>query len=185
MVHEVSHVVLEHPPAASISGDGGCRYWNSRLEDEADWQAAALLVPRDGAFSLAETGRGLKDRADHFGVSLALFRWRVTQDGRGLPTGCPRCTTELKPRSVKLMRSSYLLTANQPPGGRLLSLHRRFVDVGAFLSLIFPLKKTNEDVRIENMNLWIIDEKLAYHYFVASDKPLKWGAGGTHHTTNG
>src|SRR5207248_6266149 len=25
---------------------------------------------------------------------------------------------------------------------------------------------------IENMNLWIIDEKLAYHYYVASDKPL-------------
>lgn len=34
------------------------------------------------------------------------------------------------------------------------------------------LKKTSEDVRIENMNLWIIDEKLAYHYFLASDKPL-------------
>lgn len=42
----------------------------------------------------------------------------------------------------------------------------------AIHEIVFPLKKTNEDVRIENMNLWIIDEKLAYHYFLASDKAL-------------
>ena len=42
----------------------------------------------------------------------------------------------------------------------------------AIHEIIFPLKKTNEDVRIENMNLWIIDEKLSYHHFLASDKPL-------------
>lgn len=80
VVHEVSHVVLEHPPAPAL-GDCGCRYWNSQLEDEADWQAAALLVPRDGAFAWLRAGRGLKDGADHFGVSLALFRWRVNQTG--------------------------------------------------------------------------------------------------------
>ncbi len=43
----------------------------------------------------------------------------------------------------------------------------------AIHEIIFPLKKTSDDVRIENTNLWIIDEKLAYHYFLASDKPLK------------
>jgi hypothetical protein len=42
----------------------------------------------------------------------------------------------------------------------------------AIHEIIFPLKKTNEDVRIENMNLWIVDERLSYHFFVASDKPL-------------
>ena len=42
----------------------------------------------------------------------------------------------------------------------------------AIHEIVFPLKKTTEDVRIENMNLWIIDEKLSYHYFLASDKPL-------------
>ena len=39
--------------------------------------------------------------------------------------------------------------------------------------LIFPLKKTLDDVRAEQMNLWIIDEKLAYHFYLASDTPLK------------
>lgn len=43
----------------------------------------------------------------------------------------------------------------------------------AIHEIIFPLKATNEDVRVENMNLWILDEKLAYHYYLASDKPLE------------
>jgi hypothetical protein len=38
--------------------------------------------------------------------------------------------------------------------------------------LIFPLKKTSDDVHAEQMNLWIIDEKLAYHYYLASDIPF-------------
>jgi hypothetical protein len=80
VAHEVSHVVLEHPPAPAL-GEGGCRYWDSRLEDEADWQAAALLVPRDGAFAWLRAGNTIADGAANFGVSTALFRWRVNQTG--------------------------------------------------------------------------------------------------------
>ena len=80
VLHEVSHVVLEHPPAPAL-GVGGCRYWDSRLEAEADWQAGALLVPRDGAFAWLRAGNGLIDGANHFGVSLPLFRWRVNHTG--------------------------------------------------------------------------------------------------------
>lgn len=43
----------------------------------------------------------------------------------------------------------------------------------AIHEIIFPLKATSDDVRVENMNLWILDEKLAYHYYLASDKPLE------------
>ncbi len=43
----------------------------------------------------------------------------------------------------------------------------------AIHEIIFPLKSTSEDVRVEHMNLWILDEKLAYHYYLASDKPLE------------
>jgi hypothetical protein len=80
VVHEISHVILEHPAAPAL-GTGGCRYWDSRLEDEADWQAAALLVPRDGAFAWLRAGNGLNDGARKFGVSPALFRWRVNHTG--------------------------------------------------------------------------------------------------------
>ena len=38
--------------------------------------------------------------------------------------------------------------------------------------IVFPLKTTSDDVRPDQMNLWILDEKLSYHYYLASDKPL-------------
>jgi hypothetical protein len=38
--------------------------------------------------------------------------------------------------------------------------------------IIFPLRKSSDDVPIEQMNLWIIDERLAFHRYLASDKYL-------------
>ncbi len=39
--------------------------------------------------------------------------------------------------------------------------------------LIFPLRCTSDDVDYEDHNLWLIDEKLAYHQYLASDKAFK------------
>jgi hypothetical protein len=39
--------------------------------------------------------------------------------------------------------------------------------------LVFPKFTTSDDVDHENQNLWIIDEKLSYHHFLASDIPLR------------
>jgi len=38
--------------------------------------------------------------------------------------------------------------------------------------IIFPLKTTSEDVDYSHQNLWMIDEKLAYHHYLASDIPF-------------
>lgn len=38
--------------------------------------------------------------------------------------------------------------------------------------LIMPMQKTSNEVRSENSNLWLVDERLAFHNFLASDKPL-------------
>jgi hypothetical protein len=80
LAHEISHILLEHPLAPAL-GVGGCRMWDAVLEAEADWQAGALLVPRDAAFAWMRSGGSLEDGAQHFGVSLPLFRWRVNQTG--------------------------------------------------------------------------------------------------------
>lgn len=40
-------------------------------------------------------------------------------------------------------------------------------------NLIYPVRTTSEDVPYHQQNLWIIDERLTYHSFLASDKPLK------------
>ena len=39
-------------------------------------------------------------------------------------------------------------------------------------NMIFPIRATSDDVSYDQHNLWILDEKLAYHYFLASDKRL-------------
>lgn len=38
--------------------------------------------------------------------------------------------------------------------------------------IIFPMQATSDDIDYQSHNLWIIDEKLAYHYYLASDKKL-------------
>ena len=38
--------------------------------------------------------------------------------------------------------------------------------------IIFPMKTTSDEVAYEDHNLWLIDERLAYHYHLASDVPL-------------
>lgn len=40
-------------------------------------------------------------------------------------------------------------------------------------TIICPMQYTSNDVAFQEMNLWIIDERLAYHKFLASDKTLK------------
>lgn len=39
--------------------------------------------------------------------------------------------------------------------------------------LIFPMQNTSDDIDYTSHNLWLIDEKLSYHYYLASDKNLK------------
>ena len=37
-------------------------------------------------------------------------------------------------------------------------------------NLIFPLRKTSDDIQLDEHNLWVINEKLAFHDYLASDK---------------
>jgi hypothetical protein len=80
LAHELSHMLLEHPLLPAL-GNGGCRLWNSTLEDEADWQAGALLVPREAALEWMRSNGSIEEGAAQYGVSRALFQWRVNQTG--------------------------------------------------------------------------------------------------------
>jgi Zn-dependent peptidase ImmA (M78 family) len=80
LAHELSHIILEHPPAPALD-ESGARLWDPQLEAEADWQAGALLVPRDGVLAWLRRERNLANGEKHFGVSRALFLWRVHQTG--------------------------------------------------------------------------------------------------------
>lgn len=80
VAHEISHVVLEHEPGPVLTVKG-TRYWNQTQEDEADWLAGAILVPREGALRWLATGGDMTAGASHFGVSAQLFAWRANHTG--------------------------------------------------------------------------------------------------------
>lgn len=48
----------------------------------------------------------------------------------------------------------------------------RFALENTLHRLIFPLKSTSDDLNYEDHNLWLIDERLSYHTYIASDKPF-------------
>lgn len=43
----------------------------------------------------------------------------------------------------------------------------------AIHKIMFPLRATSDDISYDDHNLWIIDEKLAYHHYLASDIQLR------------
>jgi hypothetical protein len=40
-------------------------------------------------------------------------------------------------------------------------------------SIIFPRGKTSDEVLFEDHNLWLVDERLVFHAFLSSDKPIR------------
>lgn len=39
-------------------------------------------------------------------------------------------------------------------------------------SIICPMQTTSDEMKLDDMNLWLIDDRLAYHHFLASDKKI-------------
>ena len=84
LAHEVGHVVLGHTPATMcVTPDGLMMMseYNPAHEEEANWFAGAILLPRDALLDVI--GRGVADRAaaDYFGVSGAVFQMRRNLTG--------------------------------------------------------------------------------------------------------
>jgi hypothetical protein len=87
LAHELGHIVLRHEPAKMyVTPDGLMMMseYNTVHEEEANWFAGAILIPRDALLDAA--ARGLTDRAmaDYFGVSHAVFQMRRNLTGVGI-----------------------------------------------------------------------------------------------------
>lgn len=48
----------------------------------------------------------------------------------------------------------------------------KYVKEDVIHNLIMPMRKTSDDLPVDVCNLWIIDERLAFHNYLASDKSL-------------
>lgn len=84
LMHELSHVVLEHNAAkvfVSPAGQMLLSEYDKVQEEEADCLSSTLLVPRDVLLELLSKGYDEKRVAAHFSVTKELIRMRVNLTG--------------------------------------------------------------------------------------------------------
>jgi len=84
LMHELAHILLGHEPAkiavSDIAGIG-IRTFDERQEAEADWMAASLLLPRPALAASAKLKMETAAAAEYFGVSKALYTYRLRMTG--------------------------------------------------------------------------------------------------------
>ncbi len=84
VTHEISHVLLKHVPTRVDFGPGGILLVSEYAEDdedEADWLAGALLLPRVALASCRARGMTNAQIALHYGTSTQLSDWRIRMTG--------------------------------------------------------------------------------------------------------
>ncbi|CVI59236.1 MULTISPECIES: ImmA/IrrE family metallo-endopeptidase [Agrobacterium] len=84
LIHEWAHIELRHKPNRVDRSQAGLLLLSDYppdFEEEADWLAGAVLLPRDGLVHFKGRGLDHSDIAEHYGVSLELTNWRLRMTG--------------------------------------------------------------------------------------------------------
>lgn len=84
LTHELAHLILGHDPGRiDLSSQGHLLLssFEREQEEEADWLAATLLLPREGLRIKFRSTRDSQALAHHFGVSLDMLNWRLRMTG--------------------------------------------------------------------------------------------------------
>lgn len=80
IMHEVSHILLMHPPHKLRAEDGG-RHYDLKLEEEANWLGPALLVSEEAALAVVQQGLNVHNAAKFYKVSPSLMQMRLNVTG--------------------------------------------------------------------------------------------------------
>ena len=84
VAHELAHIILGHEPSlmfASPKSGTALRTHNREQEDEANWLAGCLLLPREALFSIRNRRLSDNEACSEYGVSPAMFRFRMNASG--------------------------------------------------------------------------------------------------------
>lgn len=87
LMHEISHIILEHPPAQCFVGADGMLMladYNKMHEEEANCLATTLLVPRIALLRALDGGLDNDRAAEYFGVTIDVLQMRRNLTGVGL-----------------------------------------------------------------------------------------------------
>ena len=84
LMHELAHLLIGHKPARLDITDDGIiilSSYDQQHEDEANWLAAALLLPRDALVHARKQGLTNEQAAAHYGCSVQLVTMRINTTG--------------------------------------------------------------------------------------------------------
>jgi len=84
LTHELSHLLIGHEAArVDISPDGLLMLstYNRDQEDEANWMAGCLLLPREALGFIIRQQVDFETAAKKYGVSRDMLRWRINVTG--------------------------------------------------------------------------------------------------------
>ena len=112
LAHELAHLILNHSSDRTRLSAQGVLFrgsFNRDQEEEADWLAGCLLVPRDGLLAAYRPNGSDKRLAARFGVSADMIRRRLRMTGvlrqmRQLGPGGPSRTAGTRERPAPATR---------------------------------------------------------------------------------
>ena len=84
LAHEIAHIILGHEPSMmfmSPSSEMALRTHNEEQEEEANWLAGCLLLPREALMLIRHMGKSPEDACSEYGVSTAMLRFRFNVTG--------------------------------------------------------------------------------------------------------
>ena len=84
LMHELAHIIIGHEPARiDITEDGSLilNTYDRQQEDEANWLAGCLLLPRDALLWIKQQGLDLRTAARQYGVSVTMLQYRLNVTG--------------------------------------------------------------------------------------------------------
>lgn len=84
ILHELAHLILGHEPAKLIMSHDGSfvmRSYDQKEEEEANWLAWSLLLPREGLLACKRENLTVFEIADRFGVTESLVKFRIQVTG--------------------------------------------------------------------------------------------------------
>lgn len=84
LMHELAHIVIGHEPGrVDITEDGSLilNTYERSQEDEANWLAGCLLLPREALLWIVRRGIELDSAARLYGASVAMVEFRLNVTG--------------------------------------------------------------------------------------------------------
>jgi len=84
LMHELAHILLGHEAArVDVAEDGSLVLftYDKDQEDEANWLAACLLLPRPALLEIRKAGKDLRTAAKEYGVSQVMLQYRLNVTG--------------------------------------------------------------------------------------------------------